>query len=103
MKACVLMLTCANNTEADVIAEKLLNSKLIICAKKVAVSSQFYWKGSQEHSEEILMIMDSAEELFDKVEQEIRNHHSYETFNLVALPVTKTSKGVSDWMTEGLK
>lgn len=103
MKPVLLMLTCANDAEANTIVDLLLDKKLIVCAKKSSVSSSFYWKGARENSQETLLLMDSHEELFDHIEKEIGTIHSYETFNLIALPVAKTSRDVKEWMEEGLK
>jgi len=103
MKPCALMLTCADDKEADIIVKSLLDKKLIVCSKKSKVSTDNYWEGKIEHSDEVLLVMDSAEEMFEKVEDEVRNLHSYKTFNLVALPVMKLSRGVKEWMEEGLK
>lgn len=103
MKNCILSLTCAEVTEADKIAKTLLEKKLVVCVKKTAVSSSFLWKGSIDTSEEVLLIMDSVEENFQKIETEIRKIHSYETFVLISLPVSQTSQGVEDWMKKELE
>ncbi|OGK19131.1 hypothetical protein A3G67_02565 [Candidatus Roizmanbacteria bacterium RIFCSPLOWO2_12_FULL_40_12] len=102
MKPVVLLLTCGGKEEADKIVKALLEKKLIVCAKSFSVSSTFYWKNSIDSGEEIFIVMDSSENLFEKVEEEIRKLHSYDTFNLVSIPVTKTSRGVVEWMKEGL-
>lgn len=96
------MLTCADHNEASSIMNTLLNKKLIVCAKKTEVATKNYWKGKIEESHETLLIMDSAEHLFSRIEDELKKLHSYDTFNLVMLPVLKTSTGITDWMNEGL-
>jgi periplasmic divalent cation tolerance protein len=99
----ILFLTCADELEADKISESLLNKHLIVCAKKTPVSSAFFWKGKIDKADEILLVMESVEEKFEKIEDEVRKLHSYETFVLSAIPVIKTSTGVSPWLEEGLK
>ncbi len=103
MKMEILLLTCANNKEAGNIAKSLLKNKLIVCAKRTPVSSSFFWENSIDSEEEVLLIMETKYENFEKVEKEVKKLHSYDTFVLVALPVTKMSKGVKKWMKEGLK
>lgn len=100
---CLLMLTCKDKTEADKIASVLLGNNLIVCAKQVAVSSDFLWNGKVDHNKEVLLIMDSREDLFDEIEAEIALLHSYETFILQALPSIKTSKKAGLWMQKNLK
>ncbi len=103
MKPVVLFLTCADKDETKKIVEFLLEKKLIVCAKSFPVNSTFFWKDKIDSSEEVLVVMDSSEELFQKVEDEVRKLHSYDTPNLTAVSVAKTSKGVIEWMTEGLQ
>jgi periplasmic divalent cation tolerance protein len=98
----ILLLTCADNKEADKIVKSLLNKKLIACAKKVLVSSSFLWKGKVDSDDEVLVIMESLESKFNEIEREVRKLHSYETFVLVSLPVSKASTGVLDWIKESL-
>lgn len=102
MKVNLLFLTCANDKEADKITTSLLNKKLIACAKKLPVSSSFLWKGKKESDKEVLIIMESIEKKFDEIGKEVRKLHSYETFVLLSMPVSKSSKGVIAWLKECL-
>lgn len=99
----VLMLTCANQKEADKITKSLLEKRLIVCSKSMPVSSSFLWKGKIESSDEVLLLMDSVEENFEKINKEVRKLHSYETFVLTSLSVNQTTKEVEDWIKKELK
>ena len=98
MKLYSLFLTCADDKEADKISKTLLNKKLIFCAKRFPVSSSFLWQGKITEGNEVLLIMDSIEENFEKIEKEITRLHSYKTFVLLSTPVTKTTNRVKDWI-----
>ena len=100
MSFCQLWLTCEDTAEADAIARALLDKKLIACAKQLPVSADFAWKGAKEHGSEILLVMDSREDLFDQVEAEVAKVHSYETFVLQAIPILKLSKKAETWLSE---
>ena len=102
MKICILYLTCASLDEADKISRSLLENKLIYCTKRFPVSSSFLWKGKIDKSDEVMLIMDSIEENFQKVEREVAKLHSYETFVLLSTPVTQTTEGVKEWIKEEL-
>lgn len=102
MKICVLFLTCANSKEADTISKTLLEKRLIFCAKRFPVSSSFLWKGKLDYAGEVLLVMDSIEENYKKVEQEVAKIHSYKTFVLLSSPVTQTTKKVRDWVRKEL-
>ncbi len=103
MKVTLLYLTCKDNAEADKISNSLLEKKLVACAKKLPISSSFLWKGGIDKSDEILVLLETEERLFDEIETEIKKLHSYETFILASLPITRVSKGAQEWLIEGLK
>lgn len=96
-------LTCANAVEATKIAQVLLERHLVACAKQVLVSADFIWKDEIDHNDEVLLIMDSREDLFEEVEAEVKKLHSYETFVLQAIPVLKVSDDAVVWLNESLK
>src|SRR4051812_39144721 len=98
-----LVLTCADQAEADKVVNALLDGKLIACAKSWPVTSKFFWQGKQESDMEILLLMDSAEDLFEEVNSVVRNHHSYDVYNLQALSVSAMTKETAKWMDENLK
>ena len=102
MNFCQLWLTCEDGAEASKIAKTLLDKKLIVCAKQLPISADYRWKGSVEHGREVLLVMESHEELFDRVETEVAKLHSYETFVLQAVPLVKVSKDAQRWMNENL-
>lgn len=102
MKLCLLFLTCADDFEAEKIAKTLLEKKLIFCAKRFPVSSSFLWEGKIDSASEVLLIMDSIEENFGKIEQEVAKIHSYKTFVLLSSPVTQTTGKVKNWIRQVL-
>ena len=103
MKMTLLHLTCTNMEEADNIAHVLIEKRLIVCAEKSSITSSFMWKGKIEGGSEVLLVMETDEVLFEEIETEVRKIHSYDTFVLLATPVSKSSKGVKEWMEESLK
>ena len=101
-KFCQLWLTCANQTEANKIASSLLDKQLIACAKSWPISCMYRWQGKIADGKEVLLLMESREDLFDAIEAEVKKLHSYDTFVLTAVPVTKLSKQAIKWMEEEL-
>lgn len=95
---CQLQLTCKDRVEADTIINTLLVKRLIACAKQIPISSDFRWQGKIEHADEVLLIMDSKTENFNKIETEVKKLHSYKTFVLQMAPVQMISGGASKWM-----
>lgn len=98
-----LWLACADNAESDTIARNLLEKRLIACAKRVPVSSDFIWEGEIDHNDEVLLIMESREDLFDQVEAEVKKLHSYETFVLQAIPMVRISAQAQEWLSQSIQ
>ena len=100
---CVFLLPCRDEKEADKIASILLKEKLIVCAKKLPVSSSFLWKNKIKSSKEIMLIMDSIEGNFEKIKNKVKKLHSYETFVLTSIPINQVNKEAKDWIKEELE
>jgi len=103
MKPCLLLLTCANTKEAEQITHVLLGKKLVVCIKQTKVISNFLWQSKTNQANEVLLIMESVEELFDKIETTVRQIHSYDTVVLVSVPINKVSTGIESWMKSEMK
>ena len=101
-KFCHLWLTCADKKEADKISEVLLKKRLVTCVRQMPVSSAYWWKGKIEKIEEVLLMMESREDLFDEVEREVAKLHSYDAFVLEEVPVSKISKKAEVWLKDEL-
>ncbi len=98
MKPCLLFLSCKNIKEANKISLKLLKEKLIVCAKKVSINSSYLWKNKIESSQEILLIMDSIEENYEKINREVKKLHSYKTYTLLMIKVNKINNKALKWL-----
>jgi periplasmic divalent cation tolerance protein len=99
---CYIYLTCANTVEAAEIANTLLEKHLVICVKQLPVDSKYWWEGKIEHNSEVLLMMESALDLFDKVEKEVAKLHSYDTFVLETVEIAKVSQKAQTWLKENL-
>ncbi len=100
MTPCILLLTCADQQEADHVAEELLEKRLAACIKFTPIKSTYRWKNRIEKSSEILLMIDSVEENFVKIQVLLEKIHSYETFNLSLVKIDKTTDGVLSWLRE---
>lgn len=99
---CYAYLTCATAGEAFDITSSLLDKKLVACVKQVAVRSDFLWNGTIDQNNEILLIMETREDLFDQIEAEVSKIHSYETFVLTAVPMVRVSQKAQKWLNDSL-
>jgi periplasmic divalent cation tolerance protein len=77
--------------------------KLAACVQITGpITSIYRWKGKVENVQEWLCMIKTREELFDKVETAIKKLHSYETPEIVAVPIVKGSKEYLTWIDDEL-
>lgn len=98
MKPCLLFLTCANYVEAEKIIQVLFKKRLISCIKKIPIDSSYLWKNKIEKTKEVLLIMDSIEKNFERIDQEVKKIHSYDTYALFMTRFCELNKRALDWL-----
>ena len=100
----VILVTTSSKSEAETIAQDLLENKLIACANIIGpVSSHFHWEKKVERAEEYLVLIKSRLDLFDAVSDRVKALHSYETPEILALPLVAVSKAYFDWLETSLR
>jgi periplasmic divalent cation tolerance protein len=98
-KAIVVMLTAGSREEAARLAELLVGSRLAACVQIMPeMESVYWWKDKIERSPETLLLAKTMQDKFADLEREVRALHSYETVEIIALPVTDSSAPYLDWL-----
>ena len=99
--ALVIFVTVGSEDEAEKIAEGLVEERLAACVSIVPkIRSIYTWKGKVEREEELLLIIKTKEELFERVRDRVKELHSYEVPEIIAIPVTNGLKEYLDWIDE---
>ncbi|HDO41758.1 MAG TPA: divalent-cation tolerance protein CutA [Candidatus Bathyarchaeota archaeon] len=97
------MVTASSREEAEKIATTLLERKLIACANILGpVSSRFWWQGKIDSAEEYMIFMKTKRELFDQVADNVKQLHSYEVPEIIALPIVEGAKPYLEWINSSL-
>ena len=95
----VILVTAKDKKEAGKIAKGLLEAKLIACANIVeGVQSLFWWQGKIDSSKEVYLILKTKKILFKKVAVKVKSLHSYQTPEIIALPIVGGSEDYLHWM-----
>ena len=103
MSYILVFMTASSKSEAKKIVRSLLEEKLIACANMIdSVSSVFWWQENIKEEKEVLVIMKSHQELFNKVSTRIREVHSYDTPEILALSIVDGSSQYLEWMNKVL-
>lgn len=79
MKFILIYVTHKNIKEAKKIAEYLLKKKLIACVNYFPVESAYWWKSKIENSKEIVSLIKTKKENWERVKGEVEKMHPYET------------------------
>ena len=98
-EAIVVLLTAANGEEAARLAEMLVGAHLAACVQILPeVKSVYRWKGNVERQAEVLLIAKTTRSKFEEFERQVRALHSYETPEIIALPLIAGSSSYLDWL-----
>ena len=99
----MVLMTAANVVEAARLAEMLVGAQLAACVQILpSMDSVYRWKGTIERETEVLLIAKTARSKFEEVEREVRALHSYETPEIIALPITAGSAPYLKWLSASL-
>lgn len=95
----VIIITTSTKQEAQRIVNNLLTKKLIACGNIIGpIYSSYWWKDEIEQNEEFLILAKSKKSLYKKVEKKILQLHSYETPEILVLPIVEGSRSYLDWI-----
>lgn len=96
-------MTAASVAEGARLAELLVGAKLAACVQILPpMDSVYRWKGTIERETEVLLIAKTERSKFAEVEREVRALHSYETPEIIALPIIAGSAPYLKWLSASL-
>jgi periplasmic divalent cation tolerance protein len=94
----VILTTTPNNEEAETLAQKIVEAKLAACVQILpAIKSFYFWEGTIQKDAEHLLLIKTLSEKFDELETFIKENHSYQNPEIIALSAEKVSENYLDW------
>ncbi|MHC4480635.1 MAG: divalent-cation tolerance protein CutA [Planctomycetota bacterium] len=100
-EAIVVMVTCGNSAEAETIAGKLLQERLVACVNIAGrIRSLFHWEGAVARESESLLLMKTRSDCFDALSSRIKELHSYEVPEIIGMPIMVGNPDYLDWIRE---
>jgi periplasmic divalent cation tolerance protein len=95
----VVLMTAAHREEAGRIAETLVGERLAACVQILPELQSIYrWQGEVARESEILLLAKTTRAKFDELERKVREIHSYDTPEIVAIPVAAISGPYLSWL-----
>jgi periplasmic divalent cation tolerance protein len=97
----VILVTVSSEEEGLRISHALVDSRLVACVNIMSgLRSIYRWKGEIWDEEELLLLIKTRMALFKQVEAKVKEIHSYEVPEIIAIPVTRGSETYLDWLLE---
>ncbi len=101
MTDALLVLTTLPNSEAAIeLARHLVNERLAACANLLpAVRSIYRWQGNVQDENEVLVLLKTKQDHFERLKARILELHPYEVPEVLALPVEQGYSAYLQWIT----
>jgi periplasmic divalent cation tolerance protein len=100
----VIFTTVDSEDLALKIASGLVEGRLAACVNIISpVRSIYRWKDKVCDDKEMVLMIKTVAHLFNDVRDLIREHHTYELPEIMALPVAAGEEKALDWITSSVK
>ena len=101
----LLILTTVDKEEtADRIATTLVDRQLAACVNIMPLALSVYrWKEKICRDREFILFIKTSQHLFNEVRDTIRELHSYDLPEVIALPIAVGDEKVLDWIASSVK
>jgi periplasmic divalent cation tolerance protein len=84
----IVFVTCQSGNEAEIIARTVVEEHLAACVNVMpGVRSCYMWGKEMKWSEEVLLLIKTTEVRFIALQTRIRELHSYDVPEIVAVPI----------------
>jgi len=103
-KHVVVFMTASSPREARKIAGALVKEKRAACVNLLpGLRSIYRWKGKVESAREILLLAKTTAAAMPGLIRRVRQLHSYEVPEIIALPIAAGHKGYLAWVESSVK
>jgi periplasmic divalent cation tolerance protein len=101
--AIVVFMTAANAEEARRIANHLVEMRLAACVQLLPeIESIYRWQEEVQRESEVLMLAKTIAAKFGELEKAVREIHSYETPEIIAVPASTVSEPYLEWLVKNV-
>jgi len=95
----IIYSTTGSVEEARKIARILVEEKLVACVNVIPkIESIYRWQGNIEEDSECVLLAKTTDKNIDKTIQRIKELHSYDVPDIVAIPITQGFKEYLNWV-----
>ncbi|MGC8787070.1 MAG: divalent-cation tolerance protein CutA [Anaerolineae bacterium] len=97
----VVLITASSTEEAQRIAHALVEERLAACVNLIApIESVYRWQEQVQVDQEVLLIVKTTAAAIEKLAERVKQLHSYELPEIIALPILAGAKDYLRWIDE---
>lgn len=99
----IVFCACANEQEAGALARNVVERRLAACVNVLPpVQSVYRWTGEIQIAAEYLLLIKTTEDRFEALRDAITELHSYDTPEIIGIPVTCGADKYLAWIRESV-
>jgi periplasmic divalent cation tolerance protein len=104
MKVRIALTTVSKRSDAERLAEILLDKRAAACVTLVPGAHSFYmWKGKRRRETEILLFIKTTRAALPRLARLLREHHPYEVHELLAWTPAASNPPYARWLEEACR
>ena len=100
----ILVLTTLPSSDAAVeLAKSVVQERLAACANLLpAVRSIYLWQGKLQDENEVLVLLKTRQDQFERLKARILELHPYEVPEVLSVPVEQAHAAYREWIAKGV-
>ncbi len=99
----IVMTTTDDPAEAGELARRLVEGRLAACVQVTAVTSTYRWEGEVTNADERLLLIKTRADRVHAVQAFLAEHHSYDTPEVIEVPITSGASDYLGWIDESVR
>jgi periplasmic divalent cation tolerance protein len=99
----VVLATASSPEEAAKIASALVELKLAACVNICPIQSIYHWQDKVNTNQEWQLTIKTKLTYFPEIEEKIKQLHSYDVPEIIALPIVAGSEAYLSWISHSIK
>jgi periplasmic divalent cation tolerance protein len=99
----VVLMTFPSQEDAQKIATVLVDEQLAACVSILpGVRSLFIWEGVRQEAAEVLAIVKTSRERFERLAARVRSLHPYTIPEIIGLPIVEGNAAYLKWVADAV-